>query len=69
MTRYRVRWSLGWASVRECHPTDGRSFRASASAMPMLSQTTYVKTMIANTTLCALWTAIPIQALRYRFVG
>jgi hypothetical protein len=34
-----------------------------------LSQTTYVKTMIANTTLCALWTAIPIQALRYRFVG
>jgi hypothetical protein len=23
-----------------------------------------VKTMIANTTLCELWTAIPIQALR-----
>jgi hypothetical protein len=28
------------------------------------SQTTYVKTMIANTTLCELWTMIPIQALR-----
>jgi hypothetical protein len=33
------------------------------------AQTTYVKTMIARTTLCTLWTTIPIQALRYRFAG
>jgi hypothetical protein len=35
----------------------------------MLFQTTSVKTMTTITTLCALWTAIPIHALRYRFVG
>jgi hypothetical protein len=33
------------------------------------SQTTSVKTTITITALCALWTAIPIHALRYRFVG
>lgn len=36
------------------------------SAMP---QTTSVKMNIARNTLWALCTAIPIQALRYRFVG
>jgi len=33
------------------------------------SQTTRVKMSTPRKTLCALWTAMPIQALRYRFAG
>jgi hypothetical protein len=33
------------------------------------SQTTSVRMRTARKTLCAVWTAIPIRALRYRFVG
>jgi hypothetical protein len=46
-----------------------RGTRAACFSSVDPSQATSMRTRIASTTLCALCTAIPIQALRKRFVG
>jgi hypothetical protein len=57
---------VGSLRAKSCWPSANRTW---TDQRVRVFQMTSVRMRIARNTLCALCTAIPIQALRYRFVG